>query len=135
MPASLRTLYRRTLYQAAGITVRVGARSLAMDRLLASERACCAVFITAWNPFSRRMPDGWNVRMQGRLAEALRRDRALPAHGAFRGWAEAHVLVFTDPRKAAVIARRFRQNAIVISRIRQPSGLFWTSRGAVQPVT
>ncbi len=126
MPASLGTLYRHTRYEAGGAVARIGRRSAAMDRLLVAARARQAVFVTAWNPFSRRMPPGWNIRMQARLAEALRRERTLPARGWLRTWSEDHLLVLAGHRRVAVLARRFRQNAIVISRLRQPSGLFWT---------
>ena len=83
-----------------------GARRLTapprMDALLARHGARCAVFVTAWNPFSRRMPAGWNRRMQAAPASsgcgaasvlpAQRRARPLaggPSAGAGRrcpGW-------------------------------------------------
>jgi hypothetical protein len=121
-PALLRA-YRRTRYEAAGITIRIGRRSLAMDRLLLTRRVRTAVFITAWNPCSRPKPPAWNRRMQARLRRAVRRRLFLPASGHWRGWCEAHLLVFADPRPVQKLARIYRQNAIVILRFRQPAQL------------
>jgi hypothetical protein len=94
-----------------------------MDRLLSSYRARQAVFITAYNPCSRLKPAGWNRRMQIRLAQTTRRIPALPALGSWRRWSEAHLLVFGDPRRTRLMARRYRQNAIVVVRLRQPARL------------
>lgn len=112
-----------TGYSAAGITVRIGRRSAEMDRLLLSHRRREAVFITAWNPFSRRMPEGWNRRMQSRLARAASRWTVLPAEGRWRRWCESHILVFAAAAPMAMLARRYRQHAIVIVRIGQQTRL------------
>src|ERR1700709_613390 len=84
--ASLLRAYRQSSYETGDIVVRIGRHSLAMDGLLASAGAKQAVFITAYNPFSRLMPPGWNVLMQARLAEVLRRYPVLPARGYCRAW-------------------------------------------------
>jgi hypothetical protein len=73
-------------------------------------------FVTAWNPRSHRMPDGWNQRMQQRLCERLRRYVVLPADGSLGRWHEAHLLVGGDSRRALRLARIFRQHAIVVLR-------------------
>jgi hypothetical protein len=110
-----------TLYSAGGITVRIGHRSRDMDRLLLLHGQREAVFITAWNPFSRRMPEGWNRRMQSRLARALSRWPVLPAEGRWRRWCESHILVFAAPAPMATLARRYRQHGIVLVHVgRQP---------------
>jgi Protein of unknown function (DUF3293) len=121
-PALLRA-YRRTSYVAAGTTIRIGRRSLAMDHLLLTRGARTAAFITACNPRSRPMPPAWNRRMQKRLRIAVRRHPVLPADGRWRRWCEAHLLVFADPRPMRKLARIYRQNAIVIVRLRQPAQL------------
>jgi hypothetical protein len=97
-----------------------------MDHLLLTRRARTAVFITACNPYSRLMPPTWNRRMQARLRRALRRRPVLQAAGHWRGWCEAHLLVFADPRPMQKLARIYRQNAIVILRLRQPAQLALT---------
>jgi hypothetical protein len=126
MRPSLLRAYRETTYQAGFCDVRVGRRSLAMDRLLFSVGAREAVFITAYNPFSRVMPPGWNQRMQTRLAETVRRHHALTASGRWRRWSEVHLLVFADGRRIKKLAHLFRQHGIVIVRRRQPARLLVT---------
>jgi hypothetical protein len=110
--------YRRTLYVVGDKAVRIGQRSEAGN----------AVLITAWNPHSRRMPAGWNQRMQTRLIERLRSTQYAPATGAGRRWAEDHVMVAMPVAKAAVLARRFRQNAIVVLRRGQKTTLLILNR-------
>jgi hypothetical protein len=103
--------YRDTVYQAAGCDVRIGRR--APDALFARLGCREAAFVTAWNPRSRRMPDGWNRRMQQRLCERLRRSVVLAADGSLGRWHEAHLLVGGDSRRVLRLARLFRQHAIV----------------------
>ena len=60
-----------------------------------------AVFITAYNPLSRRMPEGWNRRMQHRLRQALGvgtvcADAELSGH-----WSEAHLAGVRRPATGA----------------------------------
>ncbi|HET6607867.1 MAG TPA: DUF3293 domain-containing protein [Rhodopila sp.] len=117
---ALLAAYRRTGYHAAGAVIRIGRRAPAVDRLLRCYRCREAALITAWNPFSHRMPPGWNARMQRHLRQAVRRYVVLPANGGARGWSEEHLLVLMPPARAAVLARRFRQNAIVNLKYRQP---------------
>ncbi len=121
-PALLRA-FRSTTYTTAGIAVRIGRRSRAADRLLVSHGQREAAFITAWNPLSRRMPAGWNQRMQSRLTRAVGRWPALPAGGGLRRWYEAHLLVFAAERRMTVLARRYRQHGIVVIRLGQPARL------------
>jgi hypothetical protein len=116
--------YRATRYEAGDIDIRIGRRSPAMDALLAAHRARQAALITAYNPFSRRMPLRWNQRMHARLLQELARHyKALPATGTLRRWSEAHLLVLGDIRPIRKLARRFRQNSIVILRRGQPARL------------
>ena len=116
--------YRRTDYEAGGGAVaRIGRRSAAVDALLRRLGARQGAFVTAWNPWSRRMPAGWNARMSRRLREAARRLPAAEGEGKGRGWSERHLLLAADPRRAAVLARRFRQNAMVVVRNGAPARL------------
>jgi len=114
MRAGLRAAFARTGYEAFGITCRIGTRSAAMDRFLRAGRWPSAGFVTAWNPFSRRMPQGWNARLQARLREAARGRVLAEGWGRGRGWAEHHLLIAGDPRCLARLAWRFRQHAIVV---------------------
>jgi len=138
-----------TRYKVAGVTIRIGRRSPAMDQHLASRGLRAAIFVSASNPFSQRRPEGWNRRMHARLTEAASHAaarqpertpqasgtqgtmRPLPATGSWRGWREAHLVLFGDPRPAMRLARRFRQNAVVIIKLRQPADLRWLSSSSL----
>ena len=126
MPPSLLTAYRRTHYRAACCVIHIGKRAPDIDRLLISHRVREAALITAYNPFSRRRPPGWNRRMQFRLAQAARRHVTLPAVGAWRHWSEDHLLLLASRRQVLYLARRFRQHAIVSLRIKQPAHVVFT---------
>jgi uncharacterized protein DUF3293 len=117
IPPHLLRAYRDTIYVAGGIAIRIGHRT--PDALFAHLNARGATLLTAWNPLSRRMPAGWNRRMQRRLRERLRRTPALPAEGALRRWHEAHLLAAGDPRPLVRLARIFRQRGVVVLRRRQ----------------
>jgi len=122
-PPRLRRAYRETRYEVEGVVVRPGRRSVAFDRLLRRHASRTGTLIAADNPMSRRMPDGWNRRMRQRLIQAARRRPVLAASGSWRGWHEAHLLLFGDPRLAFRLARRFRQRAVVVCRLSQPAAV------------
>ena len=109
-PAILRA-YTMSRYSAGAVVARVGspARGLRADQ--ARTRL---VFLGACNPGGRRRPDGWNCRMMRRLRCVLRRIRFIEAMGSLGRWSEAMLMASMDPRRAAVVARRFGQNAIVV---------------------
>jgi hypothetical protein len=115
--------YRQTRYTADGIDIRIGRRNAAMDAWLADHGAQTGVLITAWNPRSRRMPRGWNVSMQRRLAEHLHRCMCVNADGRLRRWHEAQILVLSPRKPAERIAMRFRQRGIVVLQRRHPARL------------
>jgi len=123
MPPRLLRAYRATRYQVDDVTVRIGRRSKAMDDLLGAMGTRTGGFITAWNPLSHRMPEGWNRRMQHRLAERLRRYPLLPASGTLRRWHEAHLLVAAQPGQLPRLARLFRQRGLVLVHHHQPARL------------
>jgi hypothetical protein len=114
IPPRLLRAYRETAYRVDGITVRLGRRC--PDALFDRLNAGVAVLLTAWNPRSRRMPDGWNHRMQQNLRRHLRRFVVLEAVGTLHRWREAMLLVAGDPRLVLRLAGHFRQHAVVILR-------------------
>lgn len=118
-PALLRA-YRATRYAVGTSPVRIGRRAPDLDTLLRLFGQCQAALITAWNPLSRRMPEAWNHRMQHRLRMCVRRWTVREAAGSLGRWREAHLCVLADPRPCLVLARRFRQRAIVVLRRGQP---------------
>jgi hypothetical protein len=97
--------YKATTYIAGCIQVRIGRRSGSLGQTV--------VFLTAWNPGSHKMPEGWNRRMQVRLRSLI--PAALEGEGRFCRWHEEMLLTTIDKRRARVLARRFRQVAIVVA--------------------
>lgn len=91
-----------------------------MDRVLGAREGA---FVTAWNPAARRYPEGWNRRRDRALQSWLRRLTVVLGVGKGRGWFEEHWLVTADPRRVAVLARRFRQAAITVVKRGQPARL------------
>ena len=128
MNARLHAAYRRSDYAAAGAVARIGRRSSDIDAVLRRLGVRQGGFVGAWNPFSRRMPRGWNDRMLARLREAARRLPQAEGWGGDARWQERHLLLAGDPRRLAVLARRFRQNALVSLRLGQPARLQWLRR-------
>lgn len=101
--------------------VRIGEHSAAADALLARHAAQTAVLLTAWNPGSRRMAEGWNLRMQRALGTCLHGYAIVQAEGTWRTWREAHLLVIGSVPPLIGIARRFRQRAVVVLARRRPA--------------
>ncbi len=116
LPPRLLAAYRATSYRACGLEVRIGRRVKGLARP--------AVFLTAWNPRSRRMPLAWNRRMQASLRARLAGCAEIrEGEGVLRGWREEMLLAEVTPRRAAVLARRFRQHAIVVAMPDRPARL------------
>ena len=111
----LHRLYRRTGYTIDGrIPVTVGHRSRDTDAMLTRLGARGGALITAANPRSRTMPDGWNRRMTQRLTALASANPTLPAEGRLGNWREQGLFVCGDPRRLARLGRLFRQNALVL---------------------
>lgn len=115
MRAKLASAYRDTTYRVDALTLRIGRRPLWPGR--------AAVMLTPHNPFSRRHPPGWNARMLRALDAALRRHSWRPAASGDDLWLEIQRVVEMDARAGRVLARRFRQNAMLALRPRQPPRL------------
>jgi hypothetical protein len=114
MTPRLLRAWRATSYEAGGVTVRIGQRSGAVDALLRRLGARQGAVLGAWNPQGRRRSAGLNHRAQARLAAASRRLPGVEGRGSHRGWSEDHLLLAVDPRRATVLARRFRQAGLVL---------------------
>jgi hypothetical protein len=116
MSPHLLRAYHVSAYRAAGLSLRIGRRSVELDGLLAGMGARQAVLITACNPHSRRMPPGWNARMMSRLHAVLSRRTAYPAESGAGVWQEAQFLAACPEAWAACVGRRFGQSALVALR-------------------
>ncbi len=122
--------YRRTLYRADDVLVRVGRRSASAEAWMARNGAREAGFITAWNPMSRVMPSRWNKAAQARLLRGLRRHPTAPGEGSLRGWREEMLLVALPRGELIRLARRHRQAAVVWLRRGRPAVLISTAPAA-----
>ncbi|MDB5376470.1 MAG: hypothetical protein JWR00_916 [Rubritepida sp.] len=103
--------YRRTIYRAGEVVVRVGRRSASADAWMARHGAHEAWFLGAWNPFSRKMPDRWNEAAHARLRWDLR--VFAEGDGTLGGWSERMLLVAADAATIRRRMRRYRQAAVV----------------------
>ena len=112
--------FRATAYTAGGAVVRIGRRCPALDPLLHRQ---AGAFNRASNPAARVTPPGRNLRAGRALQDHLRAVQYLSGVGQGRGWREEHWFAVMDPRRATVLARRFRQAAIVTVRRGQPARL------------
>jgi hypothetical protein len=129
LPPLLARAYRLTRYSAAGFEIRIGRRApAALFEMLGSPQAA---LVTAWNPRSWRMPEGWNRRMQARLRERLRGALAMDGEGTLGPWHEAMLLVAGDPRRTIRLAAVFRQRAVVIVQRRRKAELRLVQYGRV----
>ncbi len=113
-PAILRS-YRLSRYEAGGAVLRVGCRATGLEAGWESHlKGRGLVLLSACNPGGRRQHDGWNDRMMRRLAETLRRVPHMPGKGVLGIWSEPLVLAAIDSRRSLVLARRFRQNGVIL---------------------
>jgi len=125
VPPGLLRAFRGTRYTAGPAVARIGRRCPALDPLMGR---LGGAFITAWNPWGRRAPAGRNQRASRALLGWLRTLPRLPGAGEGRDWREEHWFIVADPRRAAVLGRRFRQAAIVTLRRGQPARLVLLAR-------
>ncbi len=131
----LRAAYRATVYRVQAphgvIDIRIGERHAALDALLAAHAARHWLWITAFNPASRRLSDSANEARHRRLLEALR-SRRLPSYPATAialagDWPpERGVLVLgAGVGEGLELAARFGQHAIVCGRAGGVARLRW----------
>ena len=117
--------YGASCYFAGAHAARIGQRAPGLDALLRSWRVQEGVFIAAGNPFSRRMPEGWNARRHAALRERLRRLHYVEGRGGAKRWWEAHCFIGISVSRGKPLARLFRQNAMVALRRGGRARLIW----------
>ena len=117
--------YRASCYFAGAHAARIGQRAPGLDALLGSWRAAEGVFIAAGNPFSRRLPAGWNARRHAALRERLRRLPYVEGRGGAKRWWEVHCFIGISVSRGKPLARLFRQNAMVALRRGGKARLIW----------
>ena len=123
LPPKLRAAYLRTVYRVGPTEIRIGKRGYRTDNLVHSMGVRACVLIAAGNPRSRRMPGGWNHRMERQLGQMTRHWHTAVGLGGDANWSEEHVLVAADPRVCFGLARRFRQRAVIVLRQGQAPSL------------
>ena len=117
--------YRASCYFAGAHAARIGQRAPGLDALLGSWRAQEGVFIAAGNPFSRRMPPGWNAQRHAALRQRLRGLPYIEGWGGAKRWWEAHCFIGISVSRGKPLARLFRQNAVVALRRGGKARLTW----------
>jgi hypothetical protein len=117
--------YGASYYLAGAHAARIGQRAPALDALLGSWRVQEGVFIAAGNPFSRRMPSGWNARRHALLRDRLRRLHYVEGQGGAKRWWEAHYFIGISAARGRQLAVLFRQNAMVALRRGAKARLIW----------
>ena len=117
--------YRASCYSAGEHAARIGHRAPGLHALLRSWRVQEGVFIAAGNPFSRRMPSGWNARRHAALRERLRGLLYVEGWGGAKRWWEAHCFIGIGAARGRRLARLFRQNAMVALRRGGKVRLIW----------
>ena len=122
---TLEQAYRRSVFRAGPVVAQVGRRSPSANEWLAAMSAREGAMVTAWNPMSRRHPPGWNDRAQAALRAATRRWPTAEGSSGTKHWQEHNLLLARDARAIAVMARRFRQAAILVLRRGQRARLLW----------
>ena len=115
------TAYQETDYRVLGrppFTLRIGEASEPLAKLLRQHETNCAAFITACNPFSRKLDEATNAARQAKLAQEL----AQRGLGFVTGegkhpcddWAEPSFLAMgLSLEEAKELGRRYDQNAVV----------------------
>jgi hypothetical protein len=117
--------YRASCYFAGAHAARIGQRAPGLDALLRGWRVQEGVFIAAGNPFSRRMPPGWNAQRDTALRVRLRRLHYVEGRGGAKRWWEAHCFIGISVSRGKPLARLFRQNAMVALRRGAKARLIW----------
>jgi hypothetical protein len=134
MTDDLYAAYRATDYvvetPGGEVVIRPGEHSAQVDLLLARYGAKTAVFITAWNPFSRSIANRENDLANKKLEGRLRKSGLIFLRGEGRArigdWpAERSFLVFgADRARAGRLGTECRQNAVVFVERGRPAELF-----------
>lgn len=129
-------LYHATTYVAelpgGTCRIRIGRTHPDLDAALEAENATQWAYVTAWNPYSVDTSAEVNAERQAQLEAALRALRS-PVVRFHRGVSEPDdggageesVLAFIDSGEAMALARRFRQNAIVVGEKGGVAELLW----------
>ncbi len=115
--AYLETDYR--IFNEPPFALRIGINSAQLEKLYQQHKTSCGVFITACNPFSRKLDNATNAAKQAELTKELAQRGLSFIEGEGRhpsgGWpAEPSYFVLDlSLEEAKALGRRYGQNAVV----------------------
>jgi len=114
--AYLETDYR--IFNEPPFALRIGINSAQLEKLYQQHKTSCGVFITACNPFSRKLDDATNAAKQAELAKELTQRSLSFIEGEGKHpsgeWTEPGYLVLgLSLDEAKALGWQFEQNAIV----------------------
>ena len=121
IPAAILSAYLETDYHVFSeppFALRIKQPSEPLANLFRQYKTSCAAFLTACNPFSRKLDDAANAERQVELAKELTQRGRSFIEGEGRhpsgNWAEPSYLVLgLSLDEAKKLGRQFEQNAIV----------------------
>jgi hypothetical protein len=126
---NLKSAYKGTEFRVFDfpIIIKIDKKCTALDELLRKHQVNEWAYITAWNPFSKSLPDDENNRRQLALKELLKNYTCYEGEGVGTdpAWKpESSLLVLGISKNAAIeIGTKFEQNAIVYGRIDEAAEL------------
>lgn len=109
--AKINAAYKESLYQAGSVSTKINQYPKGISEKL---HQTTFVLFSAYNPGGRLRPLGWNIKMMERLEQCLSKYEYVYGQGSLKEVSEPLLMVNIDPRKAIYLARKFRQNAIVL---------------------
>lgn len=114
--------YQQSLYQAGSVITKIGRYPEGIPERL---RKSVLVMFSAYNPGGRLKPLGWNRRMMHNLEQYLCRYEYFLGKGSLKAVSEPLFMVNIPVPKVKVLAKKFRQNAIVAIRFQRKSKLIF----------
>lgn len=133
----LEEAYRKAVYTALAkdtkVKFHVDQKSKQLDELLSEQNAESFAFITAFNPYSKKLGANENRERHERLRQMLEAEnyRFLAAFGMNEDETgdreEAFVVLNISEDEAVKTAQKFEQNAIVCGAKNAPPRLVWTA--------
>lgn len=118
--AKINVAYRQSIYQAGSVVSQIGHYPKGIPRHL---NKSILVMLSAYNPGGRLKPLGWNMRMMQKLEQYLYHYEYFTGTGSLKEISEPLFMVNILVSKAILLARKFRQNAIVVIRSQRRSAL------------
>lgn len=120
--AKIDIAYKQSLYQAGPVITKIDHYPVGIPRELSHSTL---IMFSAYNPGGRLKPLGWNMRMMQKLEQYLSQYEYFTGKGSLKEVFEPLFMVNIPLQKAIFLARKFRQNAIVVIRFQRRSKLIF----------